>query len=208
MPGSWRSRYAWYETQPGSSSVAARLVMPYGFRKTARAGAGLIVLGFLGLLVCARLDAAVPWISAACAVVGCGLGLVGLSQVLAIQHTTSESVRGVATSLVPFFRTVGGSLGVGALGGLLSLGLVRRLGPLAETAGALLAAGHGRLPGSAGAGPAEATLRLALEHSLFPVFAVLLVLAVVNLVVAGFFPDRADEHQVPGAVAPAEGSAS
>ena len=183
-----------------SSSIAARLIVPHGFRTMARAGALLIVSGFGALLACALQDAPVPWISAACGLVGCGLGFMGLTQVLAIQHTTSESIRGVATSLVPFFRAVGGSLGVGALGGLLSFGLVERLGVAAtETAGRLLAGGHG----PAGTGPSvdPALLRRALEHALLPAFGVLLGLAVLNLYVAGFFPARADERP-PLATAP------
>ena len=183
-----------------SSSVAARMVVPLGFRATARGGAGLIVAGFAALLACARWDAAVPWISAACALVGSGLGLVGLSQVLAIQHTTGESVRGVATSLVPFFRALGGALGVGALGGLLSVGLVSRLGPAAETAGRLLA-GHRGPAGAAEAALDPVTLRVAVEHALLPVFAVLLALAVVNLYVTGHFPGRAAEDDAAGAAA-------
>jgi hypothetical protein len=179
-----------------SSSVSARLVVPIGFRATARAGATVIVCGFAALVACAWLDAPVPWTSAACAVVGCGLGFVGLSQMLAVQHTTPESIRGVATSLVPFFRTVGGSLGVGALGGLLSLGLVARLGPAAEGAGRLLAGGPAVAPAEAGLDSAR--LRQALEHALLPVFAVLLGLAVVNLLVTGFFPRRADEPEALG----------
>ena len=77
-----------------SSSVAARLIVPLGFRATARVGAAFIVVGFTALLACALLDAPVPWISAACGVVGCGLGFMGLTQVLAIQHTTAASIRG------------------------------------------------------------------------------------------------------------------
>lgn len=178
-----------------SSSVAARLVVPLGFRTTARVGALLVVLGFAALLACTELDASVPWISAACALVGCGLGFAGLTQALAIQHTTPESIRGVATSLVPFFRTVGGSLGVGALGGLLSLGLVSRLGPGADTAGRWLTRGVEAAAAAPGevAGLDPTAFRHALERSLLPVFVVLLVLAVANLFVAGFFPARADE---------------
>jgi hypothetical protein len=148
-------------------------------------------------VVCAREDASVPWISVACAVVGSGLGFVGLSQVLAIQHTTEEGVRGVATSLVPFFRAVGGALGVGALGGLLSLGLFRRLGRQAEGAGRLLAGASGETAEGLGLAPAE--MRQALEQALLPVFVVLLLLALVNLYVVGFFPLRADEGPGPRA---------
>jgi MFS family permease len=176
------------------SSIAARLVVPWGFRATARAGTAVIVCGFAALLACTELDAAVPWISAACALVGCGLGFVGLTQVLAIQHTTAESIRGVATSLVPFFRTVGGSLGVGALGGVLSMGLLARLGAEAETAGRFLARGSAFSSAAPLSGGLEAArLRHALEAALLPVFAILFALAVLNLFLTGYFPARADD---------------
>ncbi|MCM3877283.1 MAG: MFS transporter [Thermoanaerobaculia bacterium] len=162
-----------------SAVVAARIIVRFGFRTTARAGALLILAGFVGLLAAARFDAPVAAISAACGLIGAGLGPSSLSQVLAIQNVVEESRRGVATSLVPFFRTVGGSLGVGALGGILATGLTRRMGAAAESAGTLLTEGHV---------PRE--MRLALEQSLLPVFAVLLVLALVNLAVTSRFPDR------------------
>jgi MFS family permease len=172
-----------------SAAGAARVILRFGFRKTAQFGALLILVGFAGLLVAALCDAPVAAISAACGLIGAGLGPSSLSQVLAIQNVVEERRRGVATSLVPFFRTVGGSLGVGALGGILATGLTRRMGAAAETTGALLS--EGRVPRD---------LRLALEHSLFPVFAVLLVLAFVNVFVSSRFPDRQVEPRVPATV--------
>jgi hypothetical protein len=82
---------------------------------------------------------------------------------------------------------------VGALGGLLSSGLLARLGPAAETAGALLSGRHGPV----GVDVQGEALRHALEQSLLPVFAVLLALSLANFAMAGFFPDRADDH-APG----------
>jgi EmrB/QacA subfamily drug resistance transporter len=169
-----------------SAAVAARIIVRFGFRTTARAGALLILAGFVGLLAAARFDAPVAAISAACGLIGAGLGPSSLSQVLAIQYVVEESRRGVATSLVPFFRTVGGSLGVGALGGILATGLTRRMGAAAESAGTLLTEGHV---------PRE--MRLALEQSLLPVFAVLLALALVNLAVTSRFPDRRVRPRTP-----------
>ena len=169
-----------------SAAAAARVIVRFGFRKTARAGALLILAGFVGLLVAALCDAPVAAISAACGLIGAGLGPSSLSQVLAIQNVVEEHRRGVATSLVPFFRTVGGSLGVGALGGILATGLTRRMGVAAESAGSILTDGHV---------PREA--RLALEQSLLPVFAVLLALALVNLAVTSRFPDRRARPRAP-----------
>ncbi|HWZ85121.1 MAG TPA: MDR family MFS transporter [Thermoanaerobaculia bacterium] len=171
-----------------SAAIGARLVVRFGFRKTAQWGATLILTGLAALVAAAWLNASVPWISAACAVVGAGLGPSSISQVLAIQNVVSERQRGVATSLVPFFRTIGGSIGVGALGGLLAAGLSARLGGAAETAGRLLATG----PDAAGtATVAPATFRLAIERSLLPVFGILVGLAVLNLLVTRYFPGRA-----------------
>jgi hypothetical protein len=100
-----------------------------------------------------------------------------------------ETQRGVATALVPFFRTLGGSVGVGALGGLLAMGLVSRLGPTAESAGRLLVGGHA--DGGIPAAVDPAAFRIAIERSLLPVFGVLVALAVVNVLVTARFPERA-----------------
>lgn len=176
-----------------SAAIGAKLVVRFGFRKTARWGAVLILTGLVALVAAAWMNASVPWISAACAIVGAGLGPSSISQVLAIQNVVSERQRGVATSLVPFFRTVGGSIGVGALGGLLAAGLAMRLGPAAETAGRMLATG-----GAAAGGVTPAAFRVAIERSLLPLFAILAGVAVLNLVVTGHFPDRAVDTQGPG----------
>ncbi|MGE5415125.1 MAG: MFS transporter [Syntrophomonadaceae bacterium] len=175
-----------------SATLAARLIVRFGFRRTARWGAILILVGLCGLVAGALRNAPVPWISAACAVVGMGLGPSSMSQVLAIQHVVAERQRGVATSLVPFFRAVGGSIGVGALGGLLAAGLERRLGAAAETAGRLLAGAPA--PGTE-ATVTPAAFRVAIEGSLLPVFGILAALAVVNLFVAARFPERAGEPE-------------
>jgi MFS family permease len=181
-----------------SATIAARLIVRFGFRKVARWGALLILAGFVALIAAAWWNASVPWISAACALIGAGLGPSSMSQVLAIQHVVAERQRGVATSLVPFFRTIGGSIGVGAMGGMLAAGLARRLGPAAESAGRLLATGTQT---AGGGGVAPAVFRVAIERSLLPVFGILGALAIVNLFVTERFPAEAE---MPTEVAAAE----
>jgi MFS family permease len=173
-----------------SAAMAARVILRLGFRRTARVGAILVLFGLAGLVAGALATASVAWISAACAVVGAGLGFGSLSQVLAIQHVAPERHRGVATSLVPFFRTVGGSIGVGALGGVFAAGLAMRLGSSMEAASRLLAGPH--VAGSGAALPiAPALFRQAIERSLLPVFVVLLALAGLNVFLTGGFPASA-----------------
>ncbi|HYB52277.1 MAG TPA: MFS transporter [Thermoanaerobaculia bacterium] len=175
-----------------SAALSARIIVRFGFRKTARFGAVLVFLGLAGLVAGALANASVAWISATCGVVGAGLGPSSLSQVLGIQHVAPEPQRGIATSLVPFFRTVGGSVGVGALGGVFAAGVAARLGSGLEAASRLLV-GQRAEPGSTL--PVDPVLfRQSIERSLLPVFAVLLGLAAINLFVASGFPRKAGEE--------------
>ena len=126
-----------------SATVAARVVVAFGFRRTAQIGAVLILLGLVrprGLRAPAR-----PRRHHHRDLRGDRVAASGSPRSRRSSPSSTSSTsrhRGVATSLVPFFRAVGGALGVGALGGLLATGLSRRLGPEAETAGALLVHGH------------------------------------------------------------------
>jgi MFS family permease len=179
-----------------TATLGARIILRFGFRLTARLGAILVLVGLAGLLAGALMNASVAWMSAACAVVGAGLGPSSLAQVLAIQHVAAERQRGIATSLVPFFRTTGGSIGVGALGGVFATGLAMRLGGRIEAASRLLAGAHAAAGNAApAAGVAPTLFRDAIERSLTPVFAVLLGLAAVNLFVAARFPEAAERHE-------------
>jgi MFS family permease len=171
-----------------SASLGTRALVRYGFRATARVGTILITVGCGGLLAAALAEAPVASISAACALIGMGLGPLATSQMLAVQHAAPETQRGVASSLVPFFRALGGALGVGTLGGLLSAGLDRYLGEAADVAGRLLAGHEATLP----PGITPLAVRHAIARSLLPVFGVMLVLAIVNVAIAGRFPGRAD----------------
>ncbi|MGH9399296.1 MAG: MFS transporter [Thermoanaerobaculia bacterium] len=179
-----------------SAAIGARLIVRFGFRASTRAGAITILVGLTGLFAGALADASVPWISAACGLVGLGLGPCSIAQILAIQHVVPEERRGVATSLAPFFRTIGGSIGVGALGGILSAGLSNRLGPLAESAGRLLSA-QAALSGPPPPIPLS-VLGSAIERSLLPVFAILAALSVLNVLLASRFPEKEDGHPVAG----------
>lgn len=170
-----------------SAAVAARYIVRLGFRRTSRIGALLILAGFAGLVLATSLEAGVAWISLACGLVGLGLGPSSLSQVLVVQHVVPEETRGVATSLVPFSRTIGGSLGVGALGGVLAAGLDRRLGASADQAAHLLEGGAATSP----------ELRHAIGTSLLPVFVLLLLLAGVNLLVTGRYREEVRTGRIP-----------
>ncbi|MGE5346549.1 MAG: MFS transporter [Acidithiobacillales bacterium] len=157
-----------------SALGASRAIPRFGFRTTALLGAAVVATGLVALVVASALGASTGTISAACGLIGLGLGPSSLAQLLSVQHFVQERQRGIATSLVPFFRTVGGSLGVAGLGTLVTA----RLG---STSGAsrLLDPGRGSVP---------VELREALGKALVAVFGALLVLAVVNLAAARRLP--------------------
>jgi hypothetical protein len=54
------------------------------------------------------------------AVLGLGLGATMQNLVLAVQNNTAQRDMGAASSVVAFFRSMGGSIGVSALGAVLS----------------------------------------------------------------------------------------
>ena len=173
-----------------SAAAAGQLILRFGFRRTTRFGASLVLAGLAGLFVGALANFSVAWISFACGVVGAGLGPCSMSQVLAIQHVAPERQRGVATSLVPFFRAVGGSLGVGVLGGVFAAGVAARLGSGLDAASRLLAGQHA----AAGATLSPELFRRSIERSLLPVFAAMLALAAANLAIASRFPEHGGEE--------------
>ena len=60
-------------------------------------------------------------------VVGLGMGFVSLSTMVQVQKSLPEIHLGVATASSQFARTLGGTIGVGVCGGLVTSGLVGRL---------------------------------------------------------------------------------
>lgn len=83
---------------------------------------GGMVLVVAGLVLLSRIDEATPLMLVAVfmAVLGLGLGAAMQNLVLAVQNNAAQSDMGAASSVVAFFRTMGGSIGVAAMGAALS----------------------------------------------------------------------------------------
>ncbi|MFF7632788.1 MDR family MFS transporter [Kitasatospora sp. NPDC008050] len=102
-----------------ASAVAGRLITKHGkWKRYLVAGTFLLALGFL-LLGTARADTSYGLLSLYMAATGVGLGLTSQNLVLAVQNTVTAKELGTASSTVTFFRTMGGAMGVSALGALL-----------------------------------------------------------------------------------------
>ena len=105
---------------PLASAVAGRLLGRTGYRVLVRVG--LIALG-VATFALWRLLAAGAGTSAMRAVMfvfGAGMGLANTALIVIVQERAGFARRGVATASTMFFRTIGGAVGVGALGALLA----------------------------------------------------------------------------------------
>src|SRR6478609_1597477 len=103
-----------------SSMTTGRIITRTGLWKRYLVGGMVAVI--IGLSLLATIDATTPLVQvgAFMAVLGLGLGATMQNLVLAVQNNTAQSDMGAASSLVAFFRSMGGSIGVAALGAVLS----------------------------------------------------------------------------------------
>ncbi len=104
-------------------------------------------------------------------IAGIGIGLMNQVFLLSIQNTVPHRLLGTASALVQFFRVIGGSVGVAALGTIVNRGL---------PAGSRIASSP--LPG----GGTTAAERLILARAVHPVFLAITCAALVVLVTAAW----------------------
>jgi len=104
-----------------SGIIAAPLVVRWGFRKTALMGCLLQTLSFTGLLICAIYEAPHWVLTAVLLLSGFGFGPASMSYLLASQGAVTWQQRGIVTSAIQFFRTIGGAVGIGVLGMLFNV---------------------------------------------------------------------------------------
>ncbi|RYP85107.1 MFS transporter [Nocardioides guangzhouensis] len=103
-----------------SSILTGRIISETGRWKRYLVGGMVLVIVGLGLL--AQIDERTPLLVVGLfmSVLGLGLGATMQNLVLAVQNNTAQSDMGAASSVVAFFRSMGGSIGVSALGAVLS----------------------------------------------------------------------------------------
>jgi EmrB/QacA subfamily drug resistance transporter len=102
-----------------SSIATGQLIARFGRWKRYLVLGGTLMV--VGLLLLGQLDHTTPLVTAGAfmAVLGIGLGAVNQNLVLAVQNVAAQRDMGAASSLAAFFRTMGGSIGVSALGAAL-----------------------------------------------------------------------------------------
>jgi MFS family permease len=111
-----------------SSMIIGRIITRTGTWKRFLVGGMIAVI--VGLSLLASIDGSTSlWhIGVYMAILGVGLGATMQNLVLAVQNNTAQANMGAASSVVAFFRSLGGSVGVSALGAILSHQVAASLG--------------------------------------------------------------------------------
>jgi EmrB/QacA subfamily drug resistance transporter len=104
---------------PLASVAAGRLLIRIGARPIVLAGSGLLVFGSALVTQLGRFDS-LAFAMGACGITGLGMGLTSTTLLVVIQGAVAWQRRAVATGLVQFSRTIGGAVGVGVMGGVLT----------------------------------------------------------------------------------------
>jgi EmrB/QacA subfamily drug resistance transporter len=177
---------------PIASTIAGRFLLRVGYRQMSVTGNVLIVAGALLLAFTGpgttRMDVMISMM-----IVGFGLGFVSMPYMLGVQNAVPWNRRGVATSSVQFFRSMGGAVAVAALGALLNARVAATAGPGTSANSILEPALRARL-----APETLERLTNALLGGLQSVFIALAVLAVAGFLVSLLFPRGSVQSQTHG----------
>lgn len=103
-----------------SSTVSGQVITKTGRWKAWLVSGGVLVTAGLGLLGTIRYDTEYWHIAIFMALMGLGIGMMMQNLVLATQNQVAPEDLGSASSVVTFFRSLGGAVGVSALGAVLA----------------------------------------------------------------------------------------
>ncbi|MGW6057146.1 MFS transporter [Streptomyces sp. NPDC055189] len=103
-----------------SSTVSGQIITKTGKWKVWLVSGGALLTAGLGLLGTMRYDTEYWHIAIFMALMGLGIGMMMQNLVLATQNQVAPEDLGSASSVVTFFRSLGGAMGVSALGAVMS----------------------------------------------------------------------------------------
>jgi MFS family permease len=103
-----------------SSITTGRIISATGLWKRYLVGGMVLVVVGMGLLGTIDDTTSLVVVGVFMAVLGLGLGATMQNLILAVQNNVSQADLGAASSVVAFFRSIGGSVGVSVLGALLA----------------------------------------------------------------------------------------
>ncbi|WP_439944594.1 MFS transporter [Streptomyces sp. BBFR115] len=136
-----------------ASMVSGQIITRTGRWKAWLVAGGACLTAGLGLLGTMRYDTPYWHLSLSMALLGVGVGMTMQNLVLSTQNQVAPQDLGAASSTVSFFRTLGGAVGVGVLGSVMSTRIshhakdtILSLSPHARAAAAKAMSAGGELP--------------------------------------------------------------
>ncbi|CAM5454220.1 MFS transporter [Streptomyces viridochromogenes] len=174
-----------------SSTVSGQIITRTGRWKAWLLGGGVLVTAGLGLLGTIRYDTAYWHVAIYMALLGLGVGMMMQNLVLATQNQVDPSDLGAASSVVNFFRSLGGAMGVSALGAVLSHRITHYVQDgLAELGVRGSSSGHGEIPDlDSLPAPVRTVVESAYGHGVADVFLYAAPIALLALVFAVFIKE-------------------
>jgi EmrB/QacA subfamily drug resistance transporter len=173
-----------------AATVTGQLISRTGRYRPFPIVGGVFILGGLALLTLLGEGTAPAAVGGILAITGIGMGMSFQPYIIATQNAVEVSNLGIATATIQFFRSMGGSLAVAALGTLLSNRLAAELQAHLGAAAAArvdtdrLLAGGASTPGDLSAG-----VQAALSDALHVVFVASVPLGILALVLALALPE-------------------
>lgn len=104
---------------PIASTIAGRLLLKIGYRKTSLLGGIALLTGSLFFYFLTP-ERGPIWAGTGSLFIGIGMGLTSTSFIVAIQSNVKWEIRGIATASNMFMRSLGSAIGVALLGGILN----------------------------------------------------------------------------------------
>ncbi|WP_078913833.1 MFS transporter [Streptomyces sp. NRRL S-37] len=179
-----------------SSTVSGIVITKTGKWKSWLLAGGVLLTAGLGLLGTMRYDTPYWHIGVFMALMGLGVGMMMQNLVLCTQNQVAPSDLGAASSVVTFFRSLGGAVGVSVLGSVMSSRIsgyaqdtIGQLSPQ-EQAAAAQASGSGTIPDMDLLPPAIRTwLESAYGHGIADIFLYVAPIALLAFLVTLFIKE-------------------
>ena len=179
-----------------ASTLAGAIISRTGkWKRWVVTGASLLVVG-VGLMSTVRYDTPFPLLFLYMAVLGLGIGMLMQNMVLIVQNTVDVSQIGAASASVAFFRSLGGAVGVAALGAALATrvkdSILDGLVDLGIPASQLDQLGGGTIPKLDDLpAPVRTVVEQAYGQGIGEIFLIALPLAIIGLIAVCFLPNVA-----------------
>ncbi|MFF3740504.1 MFS transporter [Streptomyces sp. NPDC002566] len=179
-----------------SSTVSGQLITRTGKWKAWLVGGGVLITAGLGLLGTIRYDTDYWKTAVFMALLGLGIGMMMQNLVLSTQNQVDPGDLGAASSTVTFFRSLGGAMGVSALGAVMA----HRITDYAQDGIADLGPRYASLASGAGStgeipdmdklpAPLRTVMESAYGHGIADVFLIASVLALLAFLITLFIKE-------------------